>query len=330
MSQPKSKPTTNNENMKINVNHNLTSPIKPVILLVLVMFVSTLTIGAAAAQTNDVSRDDPLGIRLKPRALDGTGVDSKTGETIDPDIPFYDHDNRFVRIGDYFDDKPVLLSFNYSNCPKLCSVQLENMVQTLAKVKFRVGTDFEMVSVSIDPLEQTSRAREYVHMYNQGESVDGFHFLTGEEEAIEYLAELCGFRYKYIAEQKLYSHPPVFIMVSPKGKIVRYIHGLDYDPVTIERALIETAEGKIGSPINLLAYGIGCFVFDESRGKYTFQAMAIMRAGGLLTIFGLVVGLVPYWFYRSNRAKNEQEDKEATNLPTSDSNSSGDFNLSSK
>lgn len=309
-------------------------------IFLLFLVATALTCGVSFAQVDaDASgskelNDDPFGINAKPRALEDTGVDSMTGDMIDPDIQFHDHDNRFVKIGDYFKDKPVLLSFNYSNCPKLCSVQLENMVTTLAQMKFKVGVDFEMVSVSIDPLEQTSRAREakekYVYMYNQGESVDGFHFLTGEEEDIEYLADLCGFRYKYVPEQKLYSHPPVFILVSPKGKIVRYIHGLDYDPVTMERALIETAEGKIGSPINLLAYGIGCFVFDESRGKYTFQAMAIMRAGGLLTIFGLVVGLVPYWFLRKGSKSNRGgKDLDETNLPATDETSSGEFNLSS-
>ena len=136
-------------------------------------------------------------------------------------------------------------------------------------------------------------------MYNQGESVNGFHFLTGEEEAIDYLADLCGFKYKYVPSQKLYSHPPVFILVAPDGKIVRYIPGLDYDPDTMEKALIETSEGKIGgSAFDWASYALGCFVFDESRGKYTLQAMALMRAGAILTMFCLVVGLVPYWFFR--------------------------------
>ena len=251
----------------------------------------------------DKLNPDPLGVRQVPRATEGTGVEPQIGTMIDPDIHFHDHDNRFVKIGDYFGDKPLMLSFNYSNCPKLCSVQLENMVKALAQIKFKVGVDFDMVSVSIDPLEQTSRAREqkkkYVHMYNQGESIDGFHFLTGEEEAIDYLADLCGFKYKYVPSQKLYSHPPVFILVAPDGKIVRYIPGLDYDPDTIKKALIETSEGKIGgSAFDWASYALGCFVFDESRGKYTFQAMALMRAGGIVTVVGLIFGLVPYWFFR--------------------------------
>jgi len=213
----------------------------------------------------------------------------------------------------------VMLSFNYSNCPKLCSVQLQNMTSCLREMDFEVGKDFQLVSVSIDPNEQTSRAREsrekFMGQYNRPESEAGWHFLTGDRDQIESLTKECGFRYKYVREQKLYSHPPVFILLSPKGKIVRYIHGLSYDPVTMRRALIESAEGKIGSAINQLAYGLGCFVFDESTGKYTMQAMAVMRIGGGITAGLLLLCLAPYWFF-SNRKKVKTDSSDPSIDPT--------------
>jgi protein SCO1/2 len=264
-----------------------------------------ISAGDAGELTDD--EKDPLGIRSRPEEAEGIGVDSYVGEVLEMDIPFHNEINNFVKISDLFDGKrPVMLSFNYSNCPKLCSVQLENMTLALREVsskgKLAVGKDFQVVSISIDPTEQTVRAREakekYLHLYNRSESSDGWHFLTGDRKNIRFMADQCGFRYKYVPEQKLYSHPPVFILLSPKGKIVRYIHGLDYDPNTIKLALVEAAEGKIGSPINILSYGLGCFSFNESTGKYTFQAMAIMRIGGALTAFVMVLGLVPYWFFR--------------------------------
>lgn len=238
------------------------------------------------------------------------GVDEKTGHVIDGSMSFQDHNNDHVRFENLLGGKqPIMLSFNYSNCPKLCSVQLENMTYALREVDFKIGQDFQLVSVSIDPNEQVSRARasceKFQHMYNRPESNDGWHFLTGDRDDITNLADQCGFRYKYVPHQKLYSHPPVFILLSPEGKIVRYIHGLDYEPLTISRALIEAAEGKIGSPINELAYGLGCFVFDEATGKYTFQAMAIMRIGGILTAVTLLVCLVPYWLLGFGRKKSQ-------------------------
>jgi protein SCO1/2 len=266
--------------------------------------------------TTETSKSsDPYGVNEKPKVAQNIGIDSQTGEFIVRDITFHDEENRFVQIGKYFDGtRPVMLSFNYSDCPKLCSVQLENMTDTLRDIKFKVDEDFQMVSLSIDPNEQSSRARQskakYVKRYSKFDrenSQSGWHFLTGDEKDIQLLADICGFRYKYIREQKLYSHPPVFILISPEGKIVRYIHGLSYDGGTIEQALVESAEGKIGSPINILNYGLGCFTFNESTGRYTFQAMAIMRVGGAFTAILLLGTLVPYWLFRRGSKKDDSD-----------------------
>ena len=278
------------------------------IVLVLVALASSAS--AQIEQQVDAAKD-PYGVNKKPNVKVGTGVVSKEGESINLNTPFRDHKNNLARMGDFFKNgKPVILSFNYSNCPKLCSVQLENMVDTLAQIDFKIGTDFEMVSVTIDPTETPDRAAQnieiYTKRYNLSEAKDGFHFLVGDDENIRALANQVGFEYKYVESQKLYSHPPVFILLSPAGKIVRYIHGLAYDPRTMRLALIEAAEGKIGSPINMASYGLGCFVFDETTGQYTFQAMALMRLGGLLTLGVLAIGLVPYWFFRKGRNDTSQ------------------------
>lgn len=247
----------------------------------------------------------------KADAEEGTGVDPQLGETIDLGLRFRNDRGQHIKLSDIFDGKrPVILSFNYSNCPKLCSVQLDNMTGAFRKIDFEVKKDFQLVSVSIDPLEQYSRAKEtkdkFLLYYDRPESADGWHFLTGKKDEIEVLADNCGVRYKYVPHQKLYSHPPVFLLLSPKGKIVRYIYGLDYEPVTMQRALVEAAEGKIGSPINRLTYITGCFLYDESSGQYTPQAMGIMRIGGALTVLGLLLGLVPYWFFRrGSKTKNQ-------------------------
>ena len=248
-----------------------------------------------------------------PDAEKGTGVEEKLGDVIDLDVSFRNERDSKVQLAQYFVGKqPVVLSFNYSNCPKLCSVQLENMAMSLRKIDLKVKDDFQVVSVSIDPLEQIKRAREskakFVTVYGDQDSADGWHFLTGKRAAIEQLTDQCGVKYKYIPHQKLYSHPPVFILLSPEGKIVRYIHGLDYEPVTIKRALVEAAQGKIGSSINRLTYITGCFLYDESSGKYTPQAMGIMRIGGAVTAIALLIGLIPYWFFGVGRNVGDPTD----------------------
>jgi protein SCO1 len=250
-----------------------------------------------------------------PDVAQGIGVDSKLGTVIDGSIKFTDTDNNVVELGTLFDgSKSTILSFNYSDCPKLCSAQLDMLTRALREISFSVGQEFQIISVSIDPNEQSSRAREtrekFREIYDRKSGFDrpdsagGWHFLTGEESQIRKLADQCGVRYKYIPEQKLFSHPPILILVSPEGKIVRYLYGLDVQAATMKQALIETSEGKIGSPIEFLSYFAGCYRYDEMSGKYTVASISLMRIGGLITILVLFAGLAPYLFFKRRPASS--------------------------
>lgn len=266
-----------------------------------------------SAQTTESSKG------RQPEALKDTGVEYKLGQPLDPTILFRDEQNNSIAIGEFFDGKrPTLLSFNYSNCPGQCSVQLEKITMALRQIDFDAGKDFQIVSVSIDPNEQATRARQtkekYTKLYNRPGTETGWHFLTGEKENIKKLADQCGVKYKYIPHQKLFSHPPVFLLISPEGKIVRYIEGFDYISGTVKLALVDAAAGKIGSPLIFLTYVAGCFVYDETSGKYTMAAVGIMRLAGAATVIGLLILLVPYWFYRQPRAGKDRNSPSNSSL----------------
>lgn len=248
-----------------------------------------------------------------PEVEEGIGVDPKLGAVLDGTLHFRDPENNHIELGTLFDGKqPLILSFNYSSCPKICSVQLENLTRALRDLDFTVGEDFRVLSVSIDPNEQTSRAGatrdKFTAMYRlassrpRPESSRGWHFLTGEEKEIRALAAEAGVRYRYIARQKLFSHPPVLILVSPEGKIVRYLYGMDVRADTLQKALVEAAAGQIGSPVYFLTYLTGCYVFDETTGRYTMQSMFLMRVAGVVTVLGLTAGLAPYFVFRRKKA----------------------------
>ena len=287
---------------------NFTSTTRPFLRLQQVCIVVAMVCLSSVVCTAQTETNEDDFRNKKPEVSENIGIDSKTGDTIPMGLQFRDTDGVLTEIGSLFDGKqPVMLSFNYSDCPKLCSTQLKNMTQTLREVskKFKIDEHFQMISISIDPNEQTVRLREtqeiYVKQYNRPGTEDGWHFMNGKQADIKRLADACGFRYRYIARQKYYSHPPVFILLSPEGKIVRYIHGLNYKPATIEQALVESAEGKIGSPINWLSYGLGCYVYDESSGQYNFQSMLIMKIGAAFTVLTLLMTLVPYWFFSGKK-----------------------------
>ncbi len=222
------------------------------------------------------------------------------GKFIPDDITFYDEYNNVTTLGDFLNNgRPIMLSFNYSNCPKLCSTQLSNMVYSLKDMNLVPGRDFEIVSISIDPTEQSKRAfdtkEKYVTLYGRPETSNGWHFLTGKQANIRKQADSVGVSYRYIPESRSFSHSAVFIMISPKGKIVRYIYGLEVEPKVLELALTEAGEGKIGSPINKGFLLTGCFVYDQFTGQYTMQWMGLMRIAGALTAYGVFIWLVPAW-----------------------------------
>ncbi|MDP1561599.1 MAG: SCO family protein [Pirellulaceae bacterium] len=242
---------------------------------------------------------------------DGVGVIERTGVQLPLDLGFTDDQGNRRLLFDLFDGtRPVLLSLNYSDCPMLCSVQFTNLTNTLKGMGFRPETDFQIVSISLDPTETPARARDtknkYVSLYDRPETANGWHFLVGQPSEIRRVSETIGFKYKRI-ENGHFVHPPLIVLCSPSGKVVRYIHGLEVDAGVLEQALIEAAEGKIGSPINRFLFA--CYQFNSATGHYSPNAVFLMKLGGAATVLVLVASLVPYWVRRTGHSVAVADDR---------------------
>lgn len=257
-----------------------------------------------------------------PEVARGIGVTEQLGERLPLQLQFEDDQNRFIKIGQLFGkQRPVLLSFNYSDCPRLCVVQLQNLASALQHIDLVPGKDFEIVSVSIDPTEQSKQLAEtkakYVAAYGDLKSADGWHFLRGSKANIGELAKACGFQYKYIPDQRIYSHPAAFIFCTSDGRIARYLDGLDGElDKVLQPALIEAGEGKIGSLVDRVKYFAGCYVFDPTTGKYSISAIRLMRLAGLTTVVCLAVGIAPYWLRRKYRNHGKLSDNHSDTQTT--------------
>jgi protein SCO1/2 len=239
-----------------------------------------------------------------PPEMQGVGIDDKSGTQVPLDLRFRDEDGRAITLAEVFGgERPVLLSLNYSNCPMLCGLQLNGLVDSLRKIEgWLPGREFDVVSVSVDPLETTLRAKQteqkYLEQYGKPGAAAGFRFLTGNQENIRKLAEAVGFRYKYVPDTREYSHTAAEIVVSPKGMVSRYLYGVAYDPQTVRLSLVEAADGKIGSPLDQII--LYCFHYDATKGRYGPVARRVMSVGAGVTICALALGLAPYWLRRSN------------------------------
>lgn len=256
---------------------------------------------------NGVSLNDGI-----PREVRDVTVDQKLGGQVPLDLPISDSRGVGHVVGDFINGtKPTIVTLNYSNCPMLCNVQLNQLAQSLAKLDLQVGDQFQILTVSIDPKETTETASKTKQKYvsqlrkEQPNAEDGWAFCTSDQASITSLADSLGFRYTYDEKTGEYYHPAMLAFVSPEGVITRYSMEVAFEPEDLRKALVESGEGTIGSPVDQLI--LWCFSFDPSSNSYVPQAWKIMRAGGAATVILMVACLAPYWFGRKRKPASEQE-----------------------
>jgi len=242
-----------------------------------------------------------------PPALRGVGLDQHLGELVPRDLTFLDEAGRSVRLGDYFDERPLILTLNYYQCPMLCTLELNGLVASLKTMSLEPERDFRIVTVSINPKEGPALAAEkkavYVKDYARAGAASGWHFLTGEEPSIRVLARRVGFRYSFDAASGQYAHAAGIVVLTPSGRISRYFYGIDYAPRDLRLALVESSGGKIGSLADKVL--LFCFHYDPTTGRYSIAALRTMRLGGLLT--ALVLGVMILRMLRRERARRATE-----------------------
>jgi len=230
---------------------------------------------------------DPLqGIGNRPELLKEVGIDQKLNDSIPLDLAFRDEHGNRVELGEYFGSKPVILTLVYYSCPMLCTQVLNGLNRSLKEIPMEMGRDFRVVTVSIDPTERPILAEAkqamYAGMYGRPGAAEGWHFLTGSEREIKQLANAVGFRYAYDPDSKQFAHASVIMILTPEGKISRYLYGIQYPQRDLRLGLVEASNGKIGSPVDQIL--LFCYHYDPHTGKYGLLISRIIQLSGLLTV----------------------------------------------
>ena len=239
--------------------------------------------------------------------LSQVGIDQKLNQQIPLDLNFRDEQGKTVKLGEYFGEKPVILSLVYYQCPMLCTQVLNAVERGLTNVTLDIGKQFQVVTVSIDPRETPELARTkknmYVGLYGRAGAGEGWHFLTGDEAAIQQLAKAVGFRYAYDPQSGQFAHASGIMLLTPEGKISRYFYGVQYPSRDLRLGLVEASEGKIGTPVDqVLLY---CFHYDPATGKYGMVIQNVIRLAGVLTV--LIIGMMVFVLSRRDRVGGHGE-----------------------
>lgn len=261
--------------------------------------------GAPAA---GYKREPGMTASTMPAPLREIGFDQNIGQLVPLDVPFTDEHGRRVRLGEYFGERPVVMVFAYYDCPMLCTQVINGLSSALNVLSLAPHDDFEIVTVSFNPADTPAAAAQKKAMYLErytrkgAAGLDaGWHFLTGDPPSIDRLTKAAGFRYVWDDKTKQFAHPTGIIVLTPEGRLARYLFGIEYGPRDLRFALVEASAGNVGTPADaLLLY---CYHYDPMTGRYGLAVMRTLRLAGAVT----VVALCSFVIVMIRRERNGQK-----------------------
>lgn len=254
----------------------------------LLIFSSLLTVQAQGL----VRSDD------RPREIQEVGLDEKLNTQVDPNLTFVDETGQTVALKDYFGKgRPVVLNLVYYSCPMLCGMVLQGVVASLKQVPYTPGQEIEVVTISFDPKETAALAaakkNSIMQDYTRPGADKGWHVLVDKDGNAQKLAAQVGFRFKWDDESKQFAHPSVTMILTPEGRMSRYLPGIDYAQRDMRLALAEASQGKIGTISD--RFMLYCYKYDPAARSYVMAATTTMKLGGVLIVLVLGATLLFFW-----------------------------------
>ncbi|NBU20730.1 SCO family protein [bacterium] len=246
-----------------------------------------------------------------PAELEGVGITEHLGSRVRIEkYSFKDDQGQSVRLADYFQEKkPVILALVYYQCPQLCNLILNGLQSAMKDMAWTAGKEFELIAVSINPTETpelaSQKKKNYLKAYNRPSADQGFHFLTGDESQIKSLADEVGFHYRYEPKEKQYLHTATLFILTPEGKISRYLYGVSFTAKNLRLALTEASRGMVGTVMDRIL--MFCYHFDPSKNSYTFQMWRVVQI--VLTIQAIALGGILYKLWRSEKRRKSEFDQ---------------------
>jgi protein SCO1/2 len=268
---------------------------------------------AQVSSYGDKTEGENVGDQL-PTILQKVQVTQHLDAQLPLDAAFVDDTGTPVKLGKYFDGKhPAVLTTVYYNCPMLCSEEMDGLSSALEMVHLVPGKDFQIVIISIDPSETPQLAAQkkayYLRRYGHPETANGWHYLTGQQPAIDAVTKAVGFGYVRVpgpdGRMTQYAHASSIELATPQGKLAQYYLGVEYSPKDILLGLIDASGNKIGSPVaNILTY---CYRYDPQIDKHSLMVVRAVQLGGIVTVASLG-SFIFLMFRRDIQLAREEED----------------------
>jgi len=275
-------------------------------VLTTVLSLALLSTCASAQGMRNGILSPPANVR--PPGLKNVGISQNLNTQLPADLQFTDDLGRQVRLGDYFGKKPMILNFVYFTCPMLCGEELSGLESALRVLKFDVGKEFDVLTVSFDPRDTPEAAAakksSILQRYKRSSAAQGWHFLVGKPDAIAELTKAAGFQYEFDEKSGQFAHTTAIMILTPEGKIAQYYYGIEYAPKDLRLGLVDASRNKIGNVVDeLLLY---CYHYDPAKGKYSATVLRVLRLGGVATM--LFLGTFLFLMMRRGPGRDAQGD----------------------
>ena len=239
-----------------------------------------------------------------PAELKDIGIEEKLGSQVAiNELTFKDESGQEVKLSQYFHTKkPVILTMVYYECPNLCNFLLNGLVDSMKPFNWTPGQEFDVISVSINPKEgpalAVAKKEAYLKSYGRPEAAEGWHFLTSSTDQAKRLADQLGFKYRYVEKEKQYAHSAALFVLTPEGKISRYLYGISFSEKDLRLSLLEASSGKIGTIIDRII--LFCYRYNPATRKYSIYLTQLMQFAGLGTVL-LFGGYMATFWYRQRK-----------------------------
>jgi len=218
----------------------------------------------------------------------------RLGQQVPLDTTFRDDRGAAIPLRSLFGGRPLLLAMAYYECPNLCGVTLNGLLEGVRNLRAEVGRDFEIVVISINPEESSQLAHEkkqtYALRYGRPGSQPGWHFLTGAQADIARVSEAIGFHYEYDPRSHQFAHPSGLVVLTPDGVVSRYFFGIEFPAPELRDALAKANERTIAPPTT--GYFLFCFHYDPRTGRYSLvvtRALQVACLGAVAALATLMV-----------------------------------------
>ncbi len=252
------------------------------VAILLIALPSSVRAQMAGGPTAGYKREPGMTASTIPAPLREIGFDQNIGRRLPLDTVVSDEGGRTVPIGEYFGARPVVLIFAYYNCPMLCTQVITGLASAVGVLSLTPGRDFDVVTLSFDardtPAAATTKKAAFLERYGRPGVAAGVHFLTASQPSIDRLTKAAGFRYAWDTATGQFAHPTGVIVLTPDGRLARYLFGIEYGPRDLRLAIVEASAGRVGTAVDtLLLY---CYHYNPMTGRYGLVIMRALRVAG--------------------------------------------------